>query len=217
MTLRDTLNPLNLALALALVAATVAGFLLVPAGTSLPVHWGITGEADRFLPRDLALLLPPGIAVLTVALLTSLGRFFGPAQANAARHAMAAVVPALLGLFVVIQTGTVMIGMGMAVDMVRIVVLGVGVLLVVLGNVMPKTQPNGLAGIRYPWTLRDPVVWQATNRLGGLLMLLGGLVMILAALLTGDSVTLLLVTAAAVLVPLVVTTIYSLAIARRGA
>lgn len=215
MNLRNTLAPLTIVLVVLLAATTLAGFLLVPAGTSLPVHWGISGEADIFLPRDAALLMFPGIALATAVLLVVLPRLLGQAQADASRHAIAAIVPALLGLFLAIEVATVLIGMGQAVDMVRFVVLGVGIVFAVVGNVAPKTQRNLIAGVRVPWTLADPANWQATNRLFGGLLLLGGLVMAGTALVVANPVVLLGVTAAGVLVPVVVALVYSWRRARR--
>lgn len=205
-------TPFNLVLAVALAAATIAGFVLVPAGVDLPVHWGVTGAADGFLPRDLALLLLPVIAMLVLAPLVWLGRH---AAAAGGRHALAAAVPMLLGLFLVLQIAIVMIGAGVAVDMIRLIVLVLGVMFAVLGNILPKTQPNGFAGVRLPWTLRDPANWQATNRLAGWLMLLGGLLMAGAALLSGRPEILLGATAVAVIVPILVATIFSYRFAHR--
>lgn len=215
MTPRDILTPLNLGLVAILAIATAAGFILVPAGTTLPVHWGITGEADGFLPRDAALLMLPLIALLVLALLVGAQRLAGEQRRQASRFAIAAAVPALLALFTAIQVGTVLIGSGVDVDMVRVIVVGVGALFIVLGNVMPKTQPNWIAGIRLPWTLSDPVNWQATHRVGGLLMMAGGAAIVLAAIVTGHPVALLAITLVGVFLPVAITTIYSYRLSRQ--
>ncbi|ODU55419.1 MAG: hypothetical protein ABS99_07500 [Acetobacteraceae bacterium SCN 69-10] len=199
-------TPFNLVLAVALAVASM------PAGVDLPVHWGVTGAADGFLPRDLALLLLPAIAVLVLGLLVWVRR---SAAAAGGRQALTTAMSVLLGLFVVVQTAIVMIGVGIAVDMVRIVVLALGVVFVVLGNIMPKTQPNGVVGIRLPWPLADAANWQATNRLGGWLMLLGGLLMACTALLSGQPAILLTATAIGVIVPILVATLFSYRLAHR--
>lgn len=205
-------TPFNLVLAVALAVATIAGFVLVPAGIDLPVHWGLSGAPNAVLPRDLALLMLPAIAVLILGLLVWVRR---SAAAAGGRQALTTAMSVLLGLFVAVQTAIVMIGVGIAVDMVRIVVLALGVVFVVLGNIMPKTQPNGVAGIRLPWTLADAANWQATNRLGGWLMLLGGLLMACTALLSGQPAILLTATAIGVIVPILVATLFSYHLAHR--
>lgn len=60
-----------------------------------------------------------------------------------------------------------------------------GVLLVALGNVLPKLPRNGLVGIRTPWTLADPVVWERTHRLGGYLVTIAGLASLASLPVTG--------------------------------
>ena len=66
-----------------------------------------------------------------------------------------------------------------------LLLLGLG--LAVMGNVMPRTRPNPIMGIRTRATLNDPVLWARVHRLfGGLLVASGVLVMLLA--LTGRAV-----------------------------
>ena len=60
--------------------------------------------------------------------------------------------------------------------------ISVGLLLMVIGNALPKSRPGFFVGIRTPWTITDTDNWIATNRLGGKLMMLGGLVIALSAL-----------------------------------
>lgn len=215
MNARDLHTPPNIVLGLLLVVTTVAGFALIPSGTVLPIHWGLMGEADGFLPREGALLVLPTIAVLTVALLVAVQHFAGEARRYAARFAIAATIPALLFLSAAIQVAIVLIGTGHEINMVRVVVIGVGLIFVVLGNVMPKTQPNWVAGIRLPWTLADATNWQATHRLAGLLMMLGGAAIVVAALATSHAPTLLAVTIVGALGPMVVASIYSYQLAHR--
>lgn len=214
MTTREFLTPLTIALALVLLLATIAGFVLIPADTILPVHWGPTGQADRFMPRDGALVMLPGIAALVVGLIVVAAKKSPSDRVAGARSGLRVVVPVILGLASVIQVGTVLIGLGHQVDMVRMIVLGVGVMFVVLGNVLPKSQPNMLSGVRLPWTLKSAANWQATNRLVGMLMLLGGLLMVLAALLTGHPLVLLATVLAGAIVPTLVGAIYSYRLSR---
>jgi hypothetical protein len=53
-------------------------------------------------------------------------------------------------------------------------------LMIALGNIMPKLPRNGLVGIRTPWTLDDPAVWERTHRLGGYLVTAAGLLTLLS-------------------------------------
>jgi len=174
-------TPIRVALLVVLVAAFVAGLLLVPAGTMLPVHWGPSGEADGFLPREGALLVPFLMVAVVWGVFLIVGRFARPADLAAGRHSYGVVVTAITGLALVMEVATVLIGIGVPVNMVQVLGFALGALLVGLGNVLPKSQPNSLAGIRLPTTLNDPANWQATHRLTGLLCIIAGLVLIVAA------------------------------------
>ena len=90
----------------------------------------------------------------------------------------------LMELFMVLLTavtlveslhpGTVSIG--------RVVTVAFSVLLVFLGNMMGKIKHNYFMGIKTPWTLADPDVWNRTHRFTGRLWFLVGVVTIPCAL-----------------------------------
>ena len=58
-----------------------------------------------------------------------------------------------------------------------------GLLFIPLGNMMGKVKSNFFIGIRTPWALSDPDVWNRTQRMGGFLLFLSGLISILGAFL----------------------------------
>lgn len=207
-------TPIRVALLGALVAAFVAGLVLVPAGTLLPVHWGVSGEADGFLPREWALLIPLLMVAFVWAIFLVIGRVAKPSDAAAGRYTTGVVITALTGLAVVLEAATVLIGIGVAVNMVQVLGLALGVLLIVLGNIMPKSQPNSFAGLRLPTTLSNPANWQATHRLTGLLCIVAGLVLVIAALLLPPP-TLIWWLLGCVFAPILIGVVYSLAYARR--
>ena len=205
----------NIALWIAIALATAAGYVLVPAGEALPIHWGPSGQPDAFWPRDAALLVLPVLGFAVTLLFFMLGKFAPQAQLQASRHAWRTVVPALTGLFLLLQGGIVLIGLGYPDQMVRVICIGLGAMLILLGNIMPKTQPNGLAGIRLPW-LADAAAWRSTQRLGGIMFMSGGAVLLVSTLLVADPILLFGVLAACLAVPLIVTTLYSYGLVRRG-
>lgn len=212
--MRPLFTPIRIALLVALLAAFTAGLVLVPADAMLPVHWGVSGEADGFLPREWALLIPLLMVVLVWAIFYVVGRVAKPSDAAAGRHTAGVVITALTGLALVLEAATVLIGIGVAINMVQVLGLALGVLLVILGNAMPKSQPNSFAGLRLPSTLNDPANWQATHRLTGVLCIIAGLMLIAAALLLPSS-ALIWWLLGCVFAPILFGVVYSLAYARR--
>lgn len=207
-------SPLNIAFLVIGALATVAGFVFVPVGMALPTHWGIDGQPDMFLPRNLALLQTPAIIAAIWGLFYAIQRWGNRERQQASTHVMNVALTALTGLFALVQILVVLLGVGIEVDVVRGIIVGVAILQIALGNAFPKSQPNYVAGIRIPTTLADPANWQATHRLGGLLMIAGGLAGLAAAVLLPVGVWLLVVVLAAFLLPVVLASLYSFAYAR---
>lgn len=54
-----------------------------------------------------------------------------------------------------------------------------GVLMIGIGNYLPKTRKNYIIGIRLSWTLENDENWRKTHRLAGKIWVLGGLLLFL--------------------------------------
>ncbi len=61
--------------------------------------------------------------------------------------------------------------------------LGMGLLFLIIGNMMPKFKSNFYMGIKTPWTISSEEVWRKTHRFGGKCFFLAGLICILCGLL----------------------------------
>ncbi|PWK64110.1 SdpI family protein [Aminobacter sp. AP02] len=206
----------NSVLLAALAAVTFAGYALIPADMSLPIHWGPNGEPDTFWPRNAALLMAPAMVMVLSLLFTLVGRRVDQSQIASSKHAFATVIPAMTGLALAIQSAIVLIGLGYPDQMVRVITIAIAVMLILLGNVMPKTQPNTLSGVRLPWIMNDPALWRATQRLTGLLFVAGGTLLLLCAVLVKEPVWLFIALLAAVLTPIAIGSLYSYRLAHRS-
>jgi uncharacterized membrane protein len=61
--------------------------------------------------------------------------------------------------------------------------VAIGIALIMIGNHLPQLKPNTFAGVRTPWTLKDPEVWRKTNRFCGYFSMISGVILILSPLL----------------------------------
>ncbi len=57
----------------------------------------------------------------------------------------------------------------------RLFGVAIGLVWAMMGNAMGKLNPGHPFGLRTPWTLADPHIWDQTNRFGGWAMVLAGL------------------------------------------
>lgn len=171
-----------------LVAAGMVVFAFLtdahlPEGGELPVHWNAAGEPDQFAPALHALLIAP-LILAAMALLFAAIPSLEPLQEKleGSGHLLRATWIGMIFIMLLVEAMIGLPAWGITLP-VNALMLGMGVLLVVVGNLLPKSRPGFFVGIRTPWTITDVDVWIATHRLGGKLMLLAGGAIIIAALL----------------------------------
>ena len=70
------------------------------------------------------------------------------------------------------------------VDINRIVFVALGIVLIIVGNVMPKARMNSLCGLRTPWSMKNEVTWKKSQQFGGISFVVAGAVMVVVSLLT---------------------------------
>ena len=192
---------------LAVVAAVALGRL--PAGTQLPTHWGPDGLPDRFADAGTALFMPVALTVavsLLMAALPSLEPMQDRLEQSAPLYRTGWA--GLLGIMVLIEAMVAAPAFGVALPATTMLV-GMGALFVLLGNVLPKSRPGFFVGIRTPWAIMDPDNWIATHRYGGRIMMASGLALILIALLPMQGETRASFTIAVLLVLLTTPVLYS--------
>ncbi|MCB9460261.1 MAG: SdpI family protein [Anaerolineaceae bacterium] len=147
------------------------------------VHWSIQGVPDTFAHKSIAVLLIPS---LMLALLL-IGRLSMILTASQKHDAEASKTYAFMVNAIVLFLGFTHVAMllmplvpGQAI--LRLFVMGLGVLFAALGNVMGRLRPNLMFGFRFFWTLDDEEVWRHTHRMGGRWLFVSGLVIAVAAL-----------------------------------
>ena len=158
---------LSIGLVVASFLVAFWGIAQVPPGEEIPIHWNAAGEADGFGSRW-TLLLTPAIGVFVVGLIAVIARV-EPRQRN--MQASLGPLRVLLVVMAALMFGlTVMItasGLGREVDVGAWMSVGVGLLIVIIGNLLGKIRPTFTFGVRTPWTLSSDLSWQKTHRLMG--------------------------------------------------
>jgi uncharacterized membrane protein len=164
----------------AAVAMSVAAYPRLP--ERVPVHWGISGEADRWGSRFESAVLFPFVMVGALLVLHFLPRI-DPRAPNYAKMQSTYdfMIDATMTLMLVLHAMVLAAGLGYPVPVARITPLLVGALLITIGNVLPRARPNWWFGIRTPWTLTNDRVWARTHRVGGYTMTVAGVVMLAGA------------------------------------
>lgn len=149
------------------LAYALWGIAQVPEGQLVPTHFDASGEPDAFGSRW-SLLLGPGVQLFVIVLVaiipaieprrTHMQMSYGPL-----RVLIVVMSVFFVGLTVVITETA----LGREVDISRAMLIGMGALFIVLGNLMGKIRSTFTFGVRTPWTLTSERSWVATHRLTG--------------------------------------------------
>lgn len=175
----------------------------------IPVHWGPSGDVDRYGGRFEGLLLIPIIALAIYLLLLFIPRL-DPAKANYENFRgpyliIRVLLTTYLALLYIVLNLAIENEQNVPVD--SFAIGSIAVLFVVLGSMMGKFRPNYFVGIRTPWTLTSKKAWVKTHRLGGWVFILSGIAVGIAAFFSGMAA---IITMLATLLPGVVfLTVYS--------
>ena len=149
----------------------------------VPLHWNIHGEADRWGPKGELWMIPLltcGLIYLILLVVPAIDpkgkiKLMG-VKYQQLRYILVGVMSALaLAIIYFVAEGGTHITMA--------ILLLIGLLITLLGNYFKTLRPNYFIGIRTPWTLEDPDIWDRTHRLGGVLWFGGGILLMLIAIL----------------------------------
>lgn len=152
----------------------------------VPVHYGVTGAADRFGSPWMYLLLPVISAALGAALLLAAPRQKGgPGQLVMTR--MAVYLPlffcAINSLLMWKARGYDPAAGAAGWNVGKLITVCIAALLLLMGNMLPKARRNASFGLRNRWSRHSDGVWRRCQRAGGYLMVGIGLLLLAAAVL----------------------------------
>lgn len=146
----------------------------------MPIHWGLDGEPNGYATRLAGILILPLIMV-GVNVIVQFSLETAPKTNLKLEKLMLWVLPILSVTF---QSLTLSQALGYHLDIALITMVTVGIIFILLGNYIPKTSQNRVAGFRFPMTLSNPDNWQKTNRLGGMMLVISGIIMILGGVIS---------------------------------
>lgn len=172
----------------------------------VPVHFNFSGQADNWAGRPFAVFALPGFFFIC-QLVCVFAILHDPKGENIGGKMISILLWVLPVTSMVVGMCIYASALNLKVDVAVICMTMLGVLHIVLGNVMPKLRHNYTIGIKTPWTLSDPENWYHTHRVAGWSMVTAGL-LILAAALWMSPWLLLLLTVAAVILPIVYSFVY---------
>lgn len=143
----------------------------------LTTHWGADGSGDGYMPRLLAICLPPLFLLVFhwLCLLVTAADKKNKEQ----NHKVFGLIFWICPILSCLTSGLIYaVALGKTFDISVFLPLPLGILFVIIGNYLPKCKQNYTIGIKIAWTLANEENWNATHRFGGRVWVIGGLILL---------------------------------------
>ena len=144
----------------------------------IPTHFNLLGQADGYNHKMSAIFGLPTLMLLMHWLLLFL-MIKDPKSSNISSKIQVLIywiIPFVSCLLMIYIFGE---SLGYSMMSGLLAQIFMGVVMIVIGNYLPKTHRNYIIGIRLPWTLENDENWRKTHRLAGKIWVLGGLLLFL--------------------------------------
>ena len=144
----------------------------------IPTHFNLLGQADGYNHKMSAIFGLPTLMLLMHWLLLFL-MIKDPKSSNISSKIQLLIywiIPFVSCLSMISIFGE---SLGYSMMSGLLAQIFMGVVMIVIGNYLPKTHRNYIIGIRLPWTLENDKNWRKTHRLAGKIWVLGGLLLFL--------------------------------------
>lgn len=181
---------------IAIIPLIITMMLLPSMADTVPAHYGINGEVDRYDSKYVMLIFP--LIIIAVVVMRDVMPRWMPRD-DEAQQANKQVINKMIVPIVLVLSGLNLMTLWLAyfrieniyttsINVPQLIFAGLSLLFVVIGNLLPKTKPNHYVGIRMPWTVNYPDVWYKTHRFGGFVMTAWGVVGLAMALFVPDPI-----------------------------
>ena len=146
----------------------------------MPSHWDINGEVDGWSSKGFAVFFFPAL-LLAIHWLCVFASCADPKSKNYTPKMITLVLWICPVLSLVVNSMVYAAGLGYEISIEIVMPLLVGLMLVIVGNLLPKCRQSYTMGIKLPWTLHNEENWNKTHRFGGKLWVIGGVIILATA------------------------------------
>ncbi len=140
----------------------------------VPTHFNLEGEADGWSSKAFAVFGLP-LILLAMHLVCVIGTSIDPKNKNINGKPFGLVLWIVPAISFVCCGLTYLVALGYDINIATYMCSFIGVVLIIVGNYLPKCRQNYTIGIKIPWTLNDEENWNKTHRFAGKLWVMCGI------------------------------------------
>ena len=148
----------------------------------LPTHFDMKGNVDDYSSKAFVCFGLP-IIMLLINLFVHIGINNDPKSEGANKIAVGIGQWTAPVTSIIISIVSFAPSLGVVLPETKTWIFLVGILIIVLGNYLPKCRQNYTVGIKLPWTLNDVDNWNKTHRMAGVLWIICGILFSVSAFL----------------------------------
>lgn len=182
---------------LPLIVTTIAMIFLPD---SVPMHYGANNQVDRLGSKFELFILPCvvvafGLFFLILSKVLNKVEEYGSNNKNICQT-LGIVFCALFNILTYFFIYTAIKGVNnlndLPIDSNSMIVLLLGIVMIIIGNIIPKAKMNSMLGLRTKWSMSSEEVWKKSQRFGGYSLVLTGVLMIIISIFTEGSICMIL-------------------------
>ena len=194
-----------------LIPVIIGAILYPKLPDTIVTHWDASGNPNGWSPKMVGAIVFPGSLVLVNIIFPMLLKL-DPKYNNMnekIKHLLHWIIP-VVSIFC--SSSTLAVALGKDVKINLIGSLFMGMILVVIGNYLPKVTQSYTVGIRIPWTLNSEENWNKTHRMAGFLWVICGIIMMITGFLGIGGASIIVIVVITIFVPI----LYSYLLSKRG-
>lgn len=173
----------NEILPLLIIAAAIiiSAFTYSHLPAQLASHWDFRGQVNGYTSRNFSAIFFP-ILLIGMYLLFLLMPVIDPRKANYEKfiNVYNTFKDMVMTMLLVIYAASVAYNLGYQINISLVISTVLGLMMIGMGLLMKKIKENWFIGIRTPWTLSSPLVWEKTHKVGGWLFIIFGIIIVIA-------------------------------------
>lgn len=155
----------------------------------IPAHYGADYQVDRWGSKYESLIFPI-LAILFGLLLLAIAKYSEKQGKGNERICILSgiflllIMDILTGYFLYTDFHQVENLADLPVNVDRLIFALLGLLLIVMGMILPKVKMNAVMGLRTKWSMKNETTWKKSQQFGGISFIIVGILILLLCLFT---------------------------------
>ncbi len=152
----------------------------------IPAHYGFDNQVDRWGSKYETLLFPV-VSILMGYFLFGMAKLAAKKEEHGENNKNVTIIVGILVLILLNALNVYSLYTSfnkvenlsfVSLDIGQLVFGIIGMLMIVIGNLMPKLRMNSMIGLRTHWSMKNEATWKKSQHIGGISFIIGGIIII---------------------------------------